>query len=92
MSLLGSLTIDLELTIPTGQPEGCRAKGKPAGLGSGRDQVGARPILPMQSAELTNSSPYSAFKSSTNSSATDALLSERGHIDNSHRMADATLE
>ncbi|ORY79307.1 hypothetical protein BCR35DRAFT_304715 [Leucosporidium creatinivorum] len=34
----------------------------------------------------------SAFKSSSNSSATDALLSERNHIDNSHRMADATLD
>lgn len=34
----------------------------------------------------------SAFKSSSNSSATDSLLSERGHIDNSHRMADETLK
>lgn len=30
----------------------------------------------------------SAFKSSNNSSATDQLLSERNHIDNSHRMLD----
>ncbi|KAM0750164.1 V-snare-domain-containing protein [Meredithblackwellia eburnea MCA 4105] len=30
----------------------------------------------------------SAFKSSNHSSATDALLSERNHIDNSHRMLD----
>ncbi|SCV74140.1 BQ2448_6572 [Microbotryum intermedium] len=32
-----------------------------------------------------------AFKTSTNSSVTDRLLQERGHIDNSHRMADDTL-
>ncbi|KDE06005.1 hypothetical protein MVLG_03687 [Microbotryum lychnidis-dioicae p1A1 Lamole] len=33
----------------------------------------------------------SAFKTSTNSSVTDRLLQERGHIDNSHRMAEHTL-
>ncbi|GAA5847420.1 hypothetical protein JCM5353_006433, partial [Sporobolomyces roseus] len=34
----------------------------------------------------------SAFKTQTGSSATDKLLAERGRIDNSHRMADETLE
>ncbi|GAA5934792.1 Gos1p [Sporobolomyces koalae] len=34
----------------------------------------------------------SAFKTQTGSSVTDKLLAERGKIDNSHRMADATLE
>ncbi|GAA6005658.1 hypothetical protein JCM11491_003716 [Sporobolomyces phaffii] len=34
----------------------------------------------------------STFKTQTGSSATDSLLAERGKIDNSHRMADATLE
>ncbi|GAA5924404.1 hypothetical protein JCM10213_004570 [Rhodosporidiobolus nylandii] len=33
----------------------------------------------------------SAFKNQTGSSVTDALLAERGRIDNSHRMADETL-
>ncbi|GAA6000261.1 hypothetical protein JCM10207_007929 [Rhodosporidiobolus poonsookiae] len=33
----------------------------------------------------------SAFKTATGSSVTDALLAERGRIDNSHRMADDTL-
>ncbi|GAA5974207.1 hypothetical protein JCM11641_003327 [Rhodosporidiobolus odoratus] len=33
----------------------------------------------------------SAFKTATGSSVTDALLAERGRIDNSHRMADETL-
>ncbi|KAK4051832.1 protein transport protein gos1 [Microbotryomycetes sp. JL201] len=32
-----------------------------------------------------------AFKSASQSSATDSLLAERGRIDNSHRMADETL-
>ncbi|GAA5975650.1 hypothetical protein JCM5350_002680 [Sporobolomyces pararoseus] len=34
----------------------------------------------------------STFKTQTGSSVTDSLLAERGKIDNSHRMADATLE
>ncbi|TNY18887.1 snare region anchored in the vesicle membrane C-terminus-domain-containing protein [Rhodotorula diobovata] len=34
----------------------------------------------------------SAFKTATGSSVTDSLLAERGRIDNSHRMADQTLE
>jgi len=34
----------------------------------------------------------SAFKSSSNSSATDSLLGERSRIDSSHRMMDDTLE
>ncbi|GAA6052712.1 hypothetical protein JCM3770_007187 [Rhodotorula araucariae] len=34
----------------------------------------------------------SAFKTATGSSVTDSLLAERGRIDNSHRMADETLE
>lgn len=33
----------------------------------------------------------SAFKSSSNSSTTDALLSERNRIDHSHRMTDDVL-
>ncbi|KAK4058418.1 protein transport protein gos1 [Microbotryomycetes sp. JL221] len=33
----------------------------------------------------------SAFKSASQSSATDSLLAERGRIDNSHRMTDETL-
>jgi len=35
---------------------------------------------------------HSAFKTQTGSSVTDSLLAERGRIDNSHRMADETLE
>lgn len=54
--------------------------------------MGLDPNSLLTSAELIYLHLHSAFKSSTNSSATDALLSERGHIDNSHRMADATLE
>ncbi|BGP06428.1 Golgi SNAP receptor complex member 1 [Rhodotorula toruloides] len=34
----------------------------------------------------------SAFKTASGSSVTDSLLAERGRIDNSHRMADETLE
>ncbi|GAA5998264.1 Gos1p [Rhodotorula paludigena] len=34
----------------------------------------------------------SAFKTATGSSVTDSLLAERGKIDNSHRMADETLQ
>jgi Golgi SNAP receptor complex protein 1 len=35
---------------------------------------------------------HSAFKTASGSSVTDSLLAERGRIDNSHRMADETLE
>lgn len=35
---------------------------------------------------------HSAFKTATGASVTDSLLAERGRIDNSHRMADDTLE
>ncbi|GAA6018343.1 hypothetical protein JCM8202_001341 [Rhodotorula sphaerocarpa] len=34
----------------------------------------------------------SAFKTATGASVTDSLLAERGRIDNSHRMADDTLD
>lgn len=64
-------------------------------LGSVREEIRSvypRTLAPDISNLTAGSSMHSAFKTATGASVTDSLLAERGRIDNSHRMADDTLE